>query len=90
MTTEQMKETLRRLHAELESGASPDPELRALLQTLEQDIHALLEPPADVPPADAAGVTDSIESAAVRFEVDHPSLAPALRQVGEALSRMGM
>lgn len=90
MTTEQMKETLRQLHAELESGATPDPELRALLETLERDIHGVLDQPADAPPADAAGVTDSIESAAVRFEVDHPTLAPALRQVGEALSRMGM
>lgn len=91
MTSEQLKDTLRQLHTELANAPEPDPELQALLATLERDIHGVLEKNADTTPAPASpGVADSIESIAARFEAEHPNLAPALRQVGEALSRMGI
>ena len=45
MTTEEIKTSLRQLHAELAQGHAVDPEVTSLLQVLEKDIHSLLEQP---------------------------------------------
>lgn len=90
MTTEQMKEALRQLHGELERQDRVDPELRDLLQTLESDIHGILDQPASDAVPDTTGVTSRLDSMAVQFETEHPQIAPVLRQVGEALARIGM
>ncbi|MDB6133817.1 MAG: hypothetical protein JWM59_2060 [Verrucomicrobiales bacterium] len=94
MTTDQMKDALRQLHAELEGKGTADPELRDLLTTLETDIHRVLDrtetdPASDAEP-DTASVTGRLDSIAAQFETEHPQMAPVLRQVGDALARMGI
>jgi hypothetical protein len=39
---------------------------------------------------DQSGLVDSLETAEVRFEVDHPALAQSIRQVLESLSSSGI
>jgi hypothetical protein len=39
---------------------------------------------------DQSGLVDSLETAEVRFEVDHPALAQSIRQVLELLSSSGI
>ena len=86
MTTDQIKDTLRQLHAELDGQTLVDPEVKQLLQVVETDIHEIL----DQPEPSAGEVTSRIDEMAVQLEVGHPTLAPVLRQVGEALSRIGI
>ena len=94
MTTDQMKDALRQIHAELEGKGTVDPELRGLLQTLETDIHSVLDRTETDPAAGAepetSSVTSRIDSIAAQFETEHPQMAPVLRQVGDALARMGI
>lgn len=86
MTTDQIKDTLRQLHSELDGQTLVDPEVKQLLQVLETDIHEIL----DQPESSSGEVTSRIDEMAVQLEVGHPTLAPVLRQVGEALSRIGI
>ena len=89
MTTEEIKTSLRQLHAELAQGHAVDPEVTSLLHVLEKDIHSLLDEP-NAAAAHAHPLADRLDAAALQLEVGHPKLAPVLRQVGEALSRIGI
>ena len=86
MTPDQIKQTLRQLHEELDGRPPLDPEVKELLKVLETDIHAALDQPEESGPA----VSNRIDDMALQLEVEHPTLAPVLRQVGEALSRIGI
>jgi hypothetical protein len=90
MTTDEIKTTLRQLHLELEQGNPRDPEVSELLRTLETDIHSLLAKPVAAAAPAAPAVTNRLDNMALQLEVDHPTLAPVLRQVSEALSRIGI
>lgn len=92
MTTEEIKSTLKQLKAELDRKEPIDAEVRELLSGLESNIHSFLqetiaEPNAETPVGD---LPNGVERLAIQLEADHPTLAPVLRQIGEALSRMGI
>jgi hypothetical protein len=93
MDTENLKQSLKQLQARLDATADVDPELRALLQSLDGDIRQLLARDAA---ADAAAVPDGnrlleqAQALGARFAVRHPHLEPALREVADALARMGI
>ena len=76
-----------RSRLELRNGAQANPEVVDLLRVLETDIHAILNETAE---GTTPGVTDRLNKLALQFEVEHPQVAPVLRQVGEALSRVGL
>lgn len=84
-----LRELLARLRERL-SQARVDPESRKHLSTLVQDIDSTLGQGGE----DAAGTggkhTHRLESLAVRFEADHPSLAEVIREVIDALVRGGV
>jgi len=86
MTQQTLKRNLQQLHRELASGESLDKETRELLAEVAGDIELIL--------ADKAGSTenirDRIESAAWRFEADHPSLAATLGEIADTLSKLGI
>ena len=90
MTTEEIKNSLRQLHSELAQGQSVDPEVSRLLLVLDKDIHSLLNQ--STPDAAKAhpAISDRLDAAALQLETEHPKLAPVLRPVGEALSRIGI
>ena len=83
----ELQHTLRGLHEELHRAQRLDPEDRAMLETLLDDIRRVLEAPAEQPAGERA---DALEGAAVRLEAGHPSVANALRAVIDALGKAGI
>lgn len=90
MDNAKLKETLQQLHAELEAGGKPDPELKAILQTLAQDIHQAL----DKTEPSGAAATDTLEDRAravtAEFAAKHPYLESTLRDLMDGLGKIGI
>ena len=98
MPREHLKDTLRQLHAELESGQAIDPELQGLLKQLSQDVDQLA--PDDMTVASETAVApvvdekqtllDRLLGLTEEFEDSHPELAESIGRVASALSRIGI
>jgi Domain of unknown function (DUF4404) len=89
MKTNQIKDTLRRLHADLDARNVVDPELRGLLHTLDADIHKLLnERRADE--AATENLVDRLEAFEAEFATEHPTVERFVRELIDALARMGI
>jgi hypothetical protein len=97
MDTGTLRATLTRLHDELARSPELDGESRRLLHEVSADIGAALAPR----PRATAGVGGSgaplpgahapkLEELATRFESTHPALAALVRDVADALSRVGV
>jgi len=84
----ELQHTLRGLHEELHRAQRLDPDDRAMLETLLDDIRRVLEAPAERPVPGERG--DALEGAAVRLEAGHPGVANALRAVIDALGKAGI
>lgn len=91
MNTEDLKRTLEQLHRELEGGAAVDPELRTILKTLDADIHKALRQPQGVgAAAPETELSARAREVSARFAADHPYLESALRDLMDALAKMGI
>ena len=88
MEREQLKQTLKSLHQELESQRGVDEELSQLLSTLDQDIHHLINEAPDAPPI--TGTIAAAESLAARFAANHPRAESMMQEVIALLGRMGV
>ena len=89
MNIDRLKSTLRDLHADLETTGNVDPELRELLGQLDGDLHRLLE--TDTPdPSVTSSIRDRLEFVAADFTAQHPQLGPVLREIADALARIGI
>jgi len=84
----ELQHTLRGLREELHRAQRLDPEDRAMLETLLDDIRRVLETPEEQPATGERG--DALEGAAVRLEAGHPGVATALRAVIDALGKAGI
>lgn len=82
MSTDALNRLLADVHAQLQSTPVLDAETHRLLGLVSADIERL--------GAGTATSRTGIESLAVRFEVDHPALAAALRQVADVLGKAGI
>jgi chromosome segregation ATPase len=82
MDSQQLKETLKRLHGELEATGSADQELKDLLRELDQDIHRLTER------HESPG--RRLEQAALEFEAEHPRVAALLSELADTLAKLGL
>ncbi|HEX5208315.1 MAG TPA: DUF4404 family protein [Steroidobacteraceae bacterium] len=91
-TEESLRGLLSRVHERLhKEGGSLDAESRKLLSTLVRDIDRALGKGGTRGVADTAGAhTPRLESLAVRFEADHPGLAEVVREIIDALGRVGI
>ena len=95
MTIDNLKESLQKLHATLESGAPVDPEIKALLQTLDSDIQKLLANDAGAT-ADAAdndsssNLVKQAQKISARLAARHPHLEPVFREIADTLTNMGI
>ncbi|MYN06060.1 DUF4404 family protein [Pseudoduganella aquatica] len=94
-----LKASLKTVHAELASAPGPvDEELLDLLTQLDGDIKQLLErrvaqQDAGLAGADATttyGLAERTQEISAKFAVKHPTLEPALRELGRILGNMGI
>ena len=95
MSNDALKYHLKNLHADLSAAGDADEELLALLHQLDGDIQALLErrtQAASAEPADSGtyGLAERSQEISAKFAVRHPHLEPALRELGNMLSSMGI
>jgi Domain of unknown function (DUF4404) len=89
VSEESLRELLARVHQRLEEQAGAvDEESRKLLGALVRDIDRALG--RGGARAAAGTHTPRLESLAVRFEADHPGLAEVIREVIDALARVGI
>lgn len=86
MNKEQLQSQLSQLHEELAAQPTLDESNRALLQQLAGDIQLLLDDDTSA----EEGLVERLEQQSVRFESDHPTLGSTLRQIIDALGRMGI
>ncbi len=85
-----LKAHLKTLHRHLEDAGEVDDELEMLLRQLDGDIKHVLEKRADDPDANTYGLASRSQEITARFAARHPTLEPALRQLGNILNNMGI
>ena len=98
MDPEFLSDHLAKLHEELSNVRNVDPRSNQLLSEVLKDIQRLLEtsagsPAAGSPPAAppaAATLAGRLESVAVQFEADHPTLAASSRRLIDLLGKGGL
>jgi predicted component of type VI protein secretion system len=86
---EGLKSSLGRLHAELTGTVKVDPELKELLQALDQDINQLLNTTVYERP-DADTLAERSQAISAKFAAGHPQLESILRELGAILERLGI
>jgi len=90
MHQDTLKAHLKTLHRSLEERGEVDDELEMLLRQLDGDINKVLERRADDPDANTYGLASRSQEITARFAARHPTLEPALRQLGNILANMGI
>lgn len=90
MSQENLKQTLRSLHEELARSPSVDPELRALLKSLAEDIDDVLHPAAPPRAEGEEPLAERVTSAREHFEDTHPQLAAIIGRIADGLSQLGI
>ena len=87
MTNSEIRNLLTKLRTEIQNSQL-DAETRSLMQDLDSDIHHLLGP--EKTDVESASVLKRARDIEANFESDHPTAVRILREVVDALSRMGI
>ena len=92
METEHLKKSLKSLHTHLEGTEQVDVELKQLLQVLNSDIQELLERAPHNEPEESTtfGLSERMQEITAQFAAKHPTLEPALRELGVILTNLGI
>jgi ABC-type transporter Mla subunit MlaD len=86
-----LKAHLKTLHRNLTDAGEVDAELQMLLRQLDGDINRLLQRRAEEDlDANTYGLASRSQEITARFAAKHPTLEPALRQLGNILANMGI
>ncbi|MFS2005517.1 DUF4404 family protein [Duganella sp. CT11-25] len=87
-----LKASLKTLHANLAQAGPIDEELQELLLQLDGDIKSLLERGKEPETGETTtyGLAERTQELSAKFAVKHPQLEPALRELGNILSNMGI
>jgi len=85
-----LEHSLAELHAKLAAAPRLDEGSRKLLYDVLHDIERLLRESRQPRQAPASAATRRLETLAVDFEADHPSLAASLREFIDLLGRAGL
>ena len=88
MSDNKVKDLLARLHKELENTENVDSETLQMVRDLDEDIHRLVE--SDAGSDDIESVLDRATSVETRFAVDHPVAERFLREIMDALAKVGI
>lgn len=86
MNDKNLNELLTELNRVLEGIEEIDPETRDLVRDLDEDINRLLESGDE----DVSGVVDRAKSIETRFALDHPVAERFLREIVDALAKVGI
>jgi hypothetical protein len=92
----QLQDRLKTLHTDIANTGEVDPELKDLLHRLDGDIKTLLDRRlaegsiAAEPESTTFGLAERSQELSAKFAVKHPHLEPALRELGNMLSSMGI
>ena len=90
MDHQHLRETLEKLHSELESTPSVDDESRELLRGLMKDVQELLARSGEGPHPRDQSIGERLRHGIQYFEVTHPRLAAMMEQVINTLSGAGI
>jgi len=88
MSEKNIKDLLVQLQEELEKADAVDSETLKLVRELDDDIHRLVDPESDLNDYDS--VIDRANAMETRFAVDYPTAERFLREIINALSRVGI
>jgi ribosomal protein L17 len=88
MNENNLKELLRQLHEALEKTDSVDPDTLKQVKELDEEVNRLIESGSGADEYD--NVVDQAKAVETRFAVDHPVAERFLREIIEALSRVGI
>ena len=81
-----LREALDELHSQLNDTESLEPEYRAALERVRDELDLLLEPSAP----DPVDLVDQVDNAVTRFEVRHPQLTALMNRIATALAAIGV
>ena len=88
MSDPNLKELLNRLHDALDRTESVDDETLQLVRELDEDINRLIETGAEG--EDYDNLVERAQSMETRFAVDHPIAERFLREIIDALAKVGI
>ena len=88
MSDRQLRDLLARLHKELENTDKVDSETLELVRELDSEINRLVDSDSDSDEFD--NVMDRAKSVETRFAVDHPAAERFLREIIDALAKVGI
>jgi hypothetical protein len=88
MAEKSLRELLSELHAELEGTERVDPDTLELVRELDEEINRLVD--TDSADEDLDGVIERAQAVETRFAVDHPVAERFLREIIDALARVGI
>jgi hypothetical protein len=86
MNEDMIRQTLTRLHQELENADHVEPELKALLKEVDADIHKVLRATGEPPD----GLGERVEDLVTLFAASHPQADRFLRELVESLGKLGI
>ena len=90
MSEQQLRDLLARLHKELENTDEVDAETLELVRELDTEINRLVESESDSGSDEFDNVMDHAKSVETRFAVDHPVAERFLREIIDALAKVGI
>lgn len=93
MDTQAIKDALQQLRRHIDAGGPIDTELRQLLTGLDQDIHQIIQrSEAGHPAAEEheSGLVERAQEVSAQLAAEHPVLESTMRQLADALGKMGI
>ena len=88
MNEKNLKELLSNLHEVLEKTDEVDSETLELVRNLDEEINRLVDP--ESPEDDYDSVVDQAKAVETRFAVEYPVAERILREIIDALSKVGI
>ena len=88
MDQKSLRERLAKLHAELANAHQQNPATRASLGEILPDVQRMMDQPAGA--SVDKSLRERLESVAVQFEAEHPTLAASARRLIELLNEVGI
>lgn len=90
MEDSELRDTLEKLHTELEQTENLDEDSRQRLEHLMGDIRTALDRQAPPPSEHYRSLGEQLSDGVLRYEISHPALAAAMRRALDILSGAGI